>query len=128
MSVNEMTRPLRVVLVDDSEDLRLMLRIRLEARSAAEICGEAGDGLEAIEVVTALQPDAVVLDLAMPRMDGLQAARRIRDAHPDMLLIALTGYTEQSLGEEAREAGFDHFLTKGETLEELEQILRERAA
>ncbi len=120
-----MSSPLRVVLVDDSQDLRMMLRVRLQASSDldVEIVGEAADGVEALEIFEQQRPDVVVLDLAMPRMDGLQAARQIRELDTDVLLIALTGYTSASLGEEATEAGFDHFLTKGESLQDLEDIL-----
>lgn len=115
--------PLRVVLADDSEDLLRMVRLRLETTAGVVIVGEATNGREAIEVVRDATPDLVVLDLAMPHLDGLQVAQELRHDREDLVLVALTGYTWDALGEQAEMAGFDHFLVKSDSLDELEQLV-----
>ncbi len=117
------TRTLRVLVVDDSEDLRMMLRFRLARVEGLEVVGEAADGQAAVEVMRTARPDVVVMDLAMPRMDGLTAAAAIRETHPDVTLVALTGYSRESLEEKSRAAGFDHYIVKGGSLAELEGLL-----
>ena len=72
----------RVLVVDDAEDLRMLLRARMETRNGLTVVGEAADGLAAVELASELQPDLVMLDLAMPRMDGLEALPLIRAAVP----------------------------------------------
>lgn len=113
----------RVVIVDDAEDLRIMLRFRLGLLDGIELVAEAADGIEGVDAARLHRPDAVVLDLGMPRMDGLQAAAILREEFPDLLLIALTGYDRKTLGEQAHEAGFDHYLVKGTEISELERLL-----
>jgi CheY-like chemotaxis protein len=81
--------PLGVVLVDDVADLRLLLRSSFTAHSI-DVVGEAANGQEAIEVVTATQPDLVVLDLSMPVLDGLSALPRLIEAAPDARIVVLT--------------------------------------
>ena len=76
----------RVLLVDDLSDIRLVMRLLLEADGRAEIVGEAADGAEAVRLAAELQPDAVVLDLRMPGMDGVAALPLIRDASPGTVL------------------------------------------
>jgi CheY-like chemotaxis protein len=83
------------------------------------VIGAAADGLEAIELVEELDPDAVVLDLHMPRLDGVTATARLRRDHPSLCLIALTGDEEPSLHSAVREAGADDVLLKGALLEGL---------
>jgi len=70
---------IRILLVDDHPVVRQGLRTLLEGRSEWEVAGEASDGLEAVEKVTALQPDVVVLDVTMPRMNGIEACRAIKE-------------------------------------------------
>ena len=71
----------QVLLVDDNPVVRQIVRQILEKESAIKICGEAEDGMEALERAKSLQPDIVILDLSMPRMSGLEAAPRIHDYH-----------------------------------------------
>lgn len=109
----------RVLIVDDSDELRLLLRIRMERTDNLEVVGEAGDGLEGVEQARALQPDVVVLDVAMPRMDGLEALPLIREAAPGVRVIVLSGFNESTMAENARRAGADHYVVKGGALDEL---------
>src|SRR5438132_14386326 len=78
----------RVLLVDDLPDIRLVMRLLLEADGRTEVVGEAADGAEAIRLAGELHPDAIVLDLRMPGMDGVSALPLIRDAAPGPVLVA----------------------------------------
>src|SRR5437588_9900394 len=80
----------RVLLVDDLSDIRLVMRLLLEADGRAEVVGEAADGAEAVRLAEELHPDAVILDLRMPGMDGVQALPLIRDASPSTVVVALS--------------------------------------
>ncbi|MBV8981121.1 MAG: response regulator [Acidimicrobiia bacterium] len=80
----------RVLLVDDLPDIRLVMRLLLEADGRAEVVGEAVDGNEAVRLAAELHPDAVVLDLRMPGMDGVSALPLIRDASPGTVVVALS--------------------------------------
>ncbi len=106
----------RVLIVDDAEDLRFLLRHRIEREEHLQVVGEAEDGLEAVEQARLLQPDLVVLDVAMPRMDGLEALPLIREAVPGVRVIMLSGFNEGTMAENARAAGADHYVVKGESL------------
>src|SRR4051794_21239523 len=75
----------RVLLVDDLPDIRLVMRLLLEADGRIEVVGEATDGAQAVELTKELHPDAVILDLRMPGMDGVQALPLIRDAEPGVV-------------------------------------------
>ena len=85
----------------------------------------AYDGQSAIEQAREMQPDVVLLDIGLPRIDGFEVARRLREEHParPMLLVALTGYGQERDRVRAREAGFDHHLLKPVRLEMLEELL-----
>ena len=80
----------RVLLVDDLPDIRLVMRLLLEADGRAEVVGEAADGEEAVRLAAELHPDAVVLDLRMPGLDGVSALPLIRDASPGTVVVALS--------------------------------------
>ena len=80
----------RVVLVDDTADLRQLMRIALR-RAGWDVVGEAGDGVQGIEVARAQTPDLVVLDLSMPVMDGLEALPQIRASCPDSTIVVMSG-------------------------------------
>lgn len=103
----------RVLLVDDSSDIRLLLRRMLKHASSFDVVGEAGDGREAIVLASSLRPDFVVLDLAMPVMDGLEALPHIRRALPDAKIVVLSGFDEAKTEKAALEAGADAYVEKG---------------
>jgi DNA-binding NarL/FixJ family response regulator len=102
----------RILIADDSAAARRALR-RLLEESGWEVCGEAENGLEAVDKTATLRPDLVILDLAMPKMNGMQAAHTIHTADPKipMLLFTLMQLNERSV-QEARDTGFQGALSK----------------
>jgi CheY-like chemotaxis protein len=108
-----------VLVVDDADDLRMLLRARMESRRGLTVIGEAADGLAAVELASELQPDLVMLDLAMPRMDGLEALPLIRAAVPGVRVIVLSGFNQSTLAEKAMEAGADRYVVKGGSMRQL---------
>ncbi len=113
----------RVLVVDDAEDLRMLLRARMETRNGLTVVGEAADGLAAVELASELQPDLVMLDLAMPRMDGLEALPLIRAAVPGVRVIVLSGFNQNTLAEKAMEAGADRYVVKGGSMRQLLELV-----
>jgi CheY-like chemotaxis protein len=95
----------RVLLVDDLSDIRLVMRLLLEADGRAEVVGEAADGAEAIRLTRELRPDAVVLDLRMPGMDGISALPLIRNASPGTVVVALSALPVGPMTDEAIDLG-----------------------
>jgi len=120
--------PIRILIADDDPTIRMLLRRLLERQQDWQVCGEASNGVEAIEGVEQLAPDIVVMDLAMPVMNGLQAAPEIVKAHPKlpMLLISVQEVSRE-LASEARSAGYRGAVTKSggdEVLKGIEALLR----
>lgn len=107
------TAAVRVVLVDDSDDLRMLLRVHLHLTGRVEVVGEATSGVEAVEEVARTQPDAVLLDLAMPGGNGLDAIPEIRRVSPRTRIVMLSGFSREHLGRRALEAGADAYVEKG---------------
>jgi response regulator NasT len=100
----------RVVIAEDEAIIRLDLKEILEAEGY-EVVGETGRGDEAVELVAAHQPDVAILDIKMPGIDGIEAARRISATHRVAVLI-LTAFSQRNLIEEARDAGVAAYLVK----------------
>jgi DNA-binding NarL/FixJ family response regulator len=96
---------LRILIADDHAPLRRSIRSLLESHAQWSVCGEAADGEEAIEEAERLRPDVVLLDISMPKLNGLEAARRIRQSVPTAQLLVLTMHSSDQLPEEARRAG-----------------------
>ena len=113
------TAPVQVLLADDDSRFLESLRVLIDGQPHLTVAGTAGDGLEAIELADQLDPDAVVLDLHMPLLDGVSAAARLRRDHPSVCLIALTGDEEPALHRAVREAGADEVLLKTQLVEGL---------
>lgn len=117
-------RAISVVLVDDTPEIRNLLRRGLELLGGFEVVDEAGDGLQGIQKVTEHRPDAVLLDLAMPVMDGLQAIPEIRTAVPRTKIVILSGFDENRMGEDAMAAGAHAYLSKGVPVTKIASVLR----
>jgi len=105
---------IRVLLADDDEGFLEHLRALIERQRELSVVGTATDGLAAIELVDELGPDAAVLDLHMPLLDGVSAVARLRRDHPSLCLIALTGDDAPALHRAAKESGADDVLLKTE--------------
>ena len=116
---------IKLLIVDDLEHVRHGLRTILELAGGLEVVGEACDGLEAIQKVDQLQPDVVLMDLAMPRSDGLEATERIKDQHPNTGVVMITIHDHEETREQATASGVDAFLAKGTDTETLVQTIRE---
>jgi DNA-binding NarL/FixJ family response regulator len=110
---------IRVLLADDDEAYLDFLRTLIDRQPELTVIGTATNGLDAIELADELIPDAVVIDLHMPLVDGVTAVARLRRDHASLCLIALTGDTEPKLHRAVSDAGADAVLLKGEFLETL---------
>jgi DNA-binding NarL/FixJ family response regulator len=110
---------IRVLIADDDAGFRHSLQELIDRQPELNVVGAARNGLEAIELADRLVPDAVVLDLHMPLLDGVSAAARLRRDHPSLCLIALTGDEAPGLHRAVRDAGADEVLLKNELLEGL---------
>lgn len=109
----------RILIVDDADDIRMLLRLKLAHHGQFDVVGEAEDGVDAVELARALQPDLVLLDMAMPKMDGLQALPLIREAVPGVRVIVLSGFNQSTLEREALAAGADRYVVKGGSMNAL---------
>ncbi|MGC9334038.1 MAG: response regulator [Anaerolineae bacterium] len=123
-----MGRRVRVLIADDQPRARHSLTSLLATCPEVEVVGEAADGQTAVELAGSWQPDVVLMDIRMPRMDGLMATQLIKERWPKMRVVILTMYTDHTAAE-ASAAGADAFLIKGKPGDELlAAILAERAA
>jgi DNA-binding NarL/FixJ family response regulator len=105
---------IRVLLADDDEGFLASLCELIDRQGNLSVVGTASDGLAAIELVDELAPDAAVLDLHMPLLDGVSAVARLRNDHPHLCLIALTGDEAPALHRAVKESGADDVLLKTE--------------
>ncbi len=121
---------IRVLLVDDQPLLRTGFRMILEAEQDLAVVGEAGDGLQALDQVRALQPDVVLMDIRMPRMDGVEATRQITgpERNGPAKVLVLTTFDLDEYVVEALKAGASGFLLKDAPANELVQAIRVVAA
>jgi DNA-binding NarL/FixJ family response regulator len=115
----------RVLVVDDAANLRELLTLLLETEDDFEVIGTASDGEQALTVAETLQPDIVLLDLAMPIMDGMQALPGLRGLLPGAIIVIFSGFEQAGLVDEAMAAGADAYLEKGASVTQLVDLLRE---
>jgi two-component system, NarL family, response regulator NreC len=104
--------PLRILIADDNESVRTGIRLLLGSREEWEVCGEAVDGEDAIQKAATLQPDVILLDLSMPKMDGLTAMPILREKSPDSQIIVLTLHECVETARYASKAGATAYITK----------------
>ena len=115
---------IRVLLVDDQTLIRQGLESLLTMSDALTICGQASDGEEAINVIDSVQPDVVLMDIRMPRMDGIEATRHLRQTHPQLPILILTTFDDHELIIKAIAAGAKGYLLKDVSLETLVDAIR----
>ena len=106
----------KLLIVDDSALVRKLLRSCIEEDASWEVCGEAENGKEAVRKVQELQPDVVILDLQMPVMNGLEAAREIHVMAPKTAMVMFTMHSSPQLLREARAAGIKDVISKTDML------------
>ena len=116
-------RTLGVVLCDDMPDLRELTRYGLEQDLRLRVLGEAGSAEECFAVVDALSPDAVLLDLTLPDMDGLEAIPRLRDIAPQMSIVVFSGLDTKRMEGRALARGADAYVEKGTSLAEIRKAV-----
>jgi DNA-binding NarL/FixJ family response regulator len=120
-----LSSPIRVVLVDDSADLRALVRMALEREPDFTVVAEAADGASAVETVAAHKPHLVLLDIAMPVMDGLQALTLIREECPGSIVVMLSAFTSSSgTIDRALTLGAHGYIEKGGGVPEMIDNLR----
>jgi DNA-binding NarL/FixJ family response regulator len=117
-------RTISVFLVDDVPELRELIRYGMEGDPGFEVVGEAGDGRAALEGIAATRPAAVLLDLSMPDMDGLEAIPEIRRGGPDVAIIVLSGFSADRMSPHSLDRGADDYVEKGTPIEELRDATR----
>jgi DNA-binding NarL/FixJ family response regulator len=120
--------PLRVVIADDQASVREGLVLLLGGLPGIDVVGAAADGEQALELVAEHQPDAILLDLHMPVLDGIGATRRLVAEHPDVAIVVLTTYVDDASVLEALRAGARSYLTKDADRTDIAQALRAAAA
>jgi DNA-binding NarL/FixJ family response regulator len=120
----DMARTVRVLVVDDEADLRLLLRTMLDLDPRIEIAGEAADGGEALERYAELEPDVVLLDLRMPVLNGIEVAERILGENPEQAIILFTAFLDPGLMAEATALGVRSVIGKGDIDLLIPEILR----
>jgi len=126
-----MSQPIRVLIADDQRVVREGLEMVLGLLPGVEVVGSAGDGLEAVDLAASLHPDIVLMDLRMPRCDGVEATRVLREREPEIKVVVLTTYADDRSVLDALRAGARGYLTKhaggAQIREALEQVADNRA-
>lgn len=120
-----MSRPICVLIVDDHTVVRDGLNALISSEPGMKVIGMCGDGAEAVRMTVDLQPDVILLDLVMPRMDGVQATLEIRKVYPRARILVLTSFAENHMVYSAIKAGAIGYLMKDTSSEELIKAIRE---
>ncbi len=115
---------IRLLLVDDHEVVRSGLRMLLENEADMDIVGEANTGRQALELVETLEPNVVIMDIALPDLSGIEVARRIKAAHPETAVVALTIHEDQQYFFEMLQAGASGYVPKRAAPDDLITAIR----
>jgi len=115
---------IRIVLADDHQIIRDGLRHLLKTQKDMEVLAEAEDGRSAVQLVGKIKPDVVILDVAMPDLNGIEAARQISSQYPNVRIVALSMHSDRRFVAEMLKAGASGYLLKDSAFEELAQAVR----
>jgi CheY-like chemotaxis protein len=118
-----MTPPFRIVVAEDDESFLEAIALLLEQDDRFVVAGRASNGREAVALTEEVAPDAVVLDIEMPVLDGVEATRRLRETSPDLPIVAVSGHDYEERVLEIRQAGADDYVRKARLAEELPRVL-----
>ena len=116
--------PLRVMVVDDHQTFADLLSLALSSEPDLQCIGTAGSAAEAVAMAAELRPDVVVMDIEMPRQDGLAATRRLREVVPDLVIVVVTAHRDPQWVLRATQAGASAFVPKNGSLPEMLDVLR----
>jgi DNA-binding NarL/FixJ family response regulator len=122
--MRHVTTPIKVAIADDHSLVRQGLRRYLEMADGIEVTGEAADGKELLKLIEDTEPTVALVDIRMPEMDGLEAAREIRDRWPDVGVIMLTAYDDRQFVVEAVRSGAKGYVLKARDADHLIQTVR----
>jgi DNA-binding NarL/FixJ family response regulator len=120
--------PIRVLVVDDYKPFRVIIRYVLGEDGDIEIVGEAPDGQAAVELAGELKPDVVLLDLAMPRLDGWEAIPLIRECSPESRIVILSGFPEERMRDLAHQHGITGYVEKGDSEDAIRRAVHDAVA
>lgn len=118
----------KVLIVDDNAYIRQSVRRTIEHDLEWQVCGEAANGAEGVSAATQMKPDIIVLDLSMPVMNGIEAARQLKRLMPKTRLLMFTSFVTPTLEDAARDVGIEAFVAKGDGATVLLQSLRRLVA
>ncbi len=118
-----MTPPLRILVAEDDESFLEAISLLLEQDDRFVVAGRARNGREAVALAEEVAPDAVVVDIEMPILDGVEATRRLREAAPDLPIVAVSGHDYEERVLEIRQAGADDYVRKARLADELPRVL-----
>jgi DNA-binding NarL/FixJ family response regulator len=119
---------MRILVADDSDVVRHAIRTLLSKEDGFEVCGEARDGLEALQKARELQPEGVLIDVSMPALGGFETARRIRQELNDARIVIISQHDPMVLLQGAKDSGADACVDKGSLATELVMTLRKLSA
>ncbi len=119
-----MTNKIRILIVEDHETVREGLKLIIESQDDMEIIGEAGDGREAIQLAEELKPDIVLMDVSMPKLNGLLASAKLKRMMPDVKILTLTRHTDEAYLQELLQAGVSGYVLKQSASVELLRAVR----
>lgn len=125
LSIPSSMSKLRVLVADDHHIIRRGVSAILEALDDIEVCGEAGTGRDAVEAAVQLKPDVIIMDIAMPDMNGLEATQRIRKLQPEIEILILTAYQSEELARNVLSSGARGYILKSDLSDTLSVAVRE---